>query len=305
MVNATTMQVQTVTALLAQQGRAIEALAEKVRQLESKGNGVDIKSASRIPTIDLDNLQPRTLQDIMPDVAAEAGMRKSCGVIDLDKCDSSLGELKDNPVNCARTCKRKLEFVTFSTEDMSILYSIKQRGIRSPFAFWFHNRFEMMAEETPTCLDLAFRPPHGMRLFGTELAVAAYIFANAGDERECLYQDSHCDGSRLRLWSLIPRQELYDDVLNMVSGMCTESKTDKNKWWLPTTFSQMIVRPHQFDKPTMDYIKKRYMGLADGLMAIYIPMHIGRHWYLMIIDIWNRKLVYLDSSRVMMRERRN
>ncbi|MED6122210.1 hypothetical protein PIB30_037642 [Stylosanthes scabra] len=47
----------------------------------------------------------------------------------------------------------------------------------------------------------------------------------------------------------------------------------------------------------MDYIKNRYMGPADDLMMIYVPMHIGHHWYLMIIEIWDRKLVYLDSFK--------
>ncbi|MED6130963.1 hypothetical protein PIB30_005617 [Stylosanthes scabra] len=137
----------------------------------------------------------------------------------------------------------------------------------SPFAFWSHNRTEMLAEETPNCLELAFRPSAGMRFVGTELAVAAYIFANAGEENERIYQDANCDGSRFRLWSLIPGEELYDDVLNMVVGMCSGSKRDGSAWWLPTTFS------------------------------IYIPMHIGRHWYLMLINIWGREIVYLDSQR--------
>ncbi|MED6128984.1 hypothetical protein PIB30_103310 [Stylosanthes scabra] len=45
----------------------------------------------------------------------------------------------------------------------------------------------------------------------------------------------------------------------------------------------------------MDYIKDRYMGIADDLMMIYIPMHTKNHWYLMIVDIWDKKLVYLNS----------
>ncbi|MED6123215.1 hypothetical protein PIB30_047040 [Stylosanthes scabra] len=147
------------------------------------------------------------------------------------------------------------------------------------------------------CLDLAFRPPDGMRFVGTELAVAAYIFANAGESSERLYQDSHCDGTRLRLWSLLRTNELYDDVLNMVVGMCSGSKLDNRKWWLPTTFSHMLVHPEQYDNATLDYIKERYMGKVDDVHQIYIPMHIGRHWYLLIISLWDKKLVYLDSLK--------
>ncbi|MED6136755.1 hypothetical protein PIB30_058821 [Stylosanthes scabra] len=193
--------------------------------------------------------------------------------------------------------QRKLEFVHFTQEDMNILYSIKQRYIGCQFAFWSHNRTEMTAEEAPGFLDLAFRPPPGMRFIGTELVVAAYIFASAREEREVLYQDSHYDGSRKRLWSLRPGHQLFDDVLNMVVGMCTSDRDDNRKWWLPTTFSQMIVHPEQFSQPTMDYIIDRYMGVADDLMMIYVPMHIMNHWYLMIIDMWDKKLVYLDSFK--------
>ncbi|MED6185526.1 hypothetical protein PIB30_057945, partial [Stylosanthes scabra] len=30
---------------------------------------------------------------------------------------------------------------------------------------------------------------------------------------------------------------------------------------------------------------------------IYVPIHIGNHWYLMIVDIWDKKLMYLDSCK--------
>ncbi|MED6203937.1 hypothetical protein PIB30_004067 [Stylosanthes scabra] len=59
----------------------------------------------------------------------------------------------------------------------------------------------------------------------------------------------------------------------------------------------MIVQPEQFNKPTMDYIKDRYMGKADDLMMIYVLMHLGNHWYLLIIDLWEKQLVYLNSFK--------
>ncbi|MED6186448.1 hypothetical protein PIB30_066756 [Stylosanthes scabra] len=263
MLHASTTQVQITMTVVAQQGRSIEALTEKIARLELHCKTLESKCVGGIPVVDVESFQPR----------------------------DGVGN------NGLRSCKRKLEFVTFSSEDMNILYSIKQQYVGSPFAFWSHNRTEMLAEETPNCPELAFRPPAGMRFVGTELAVAAYIFANAGEENERLYQDAHCDGSRFRLRSLILGEELYDDVLNMVVGMCFGSKRDGSTWWLPTTFSQMIVSPPLFNQPTMNYIKDRYMGLANDLKRIYIPMHIGRHWYLMLINIWGREIVHLDSQR--------
>ncbi|MED6110530.1 hypothetical protein PIB30_043865 [Stylosanthes scabra] len=193
--------------------------------------------------------------------------------------------------------QRKLELARFTAEDMNILYSIKQMYIGSPFAYLSHNRYQMMGEECPTFLELAFRPPPGMPFVGMELAITVYIFASAGEETEVLYQDNHCDGSRRRFLSLVPGNELYDDVLNMVVGMCTGTKDDNRRWWLSTTFSQMILEPRQFNQPTMDYIAHRYMGKADDITRIYVPLHVENHWYLMIIDMWDKKLVYLDSLK--------
>ncbi|MED6144574.1 hypothetical protein PIB30_016846 [Stylosanthes scabra] len=267
MLHANTTQVQTTMTVVAQQGRTIEALAEKVARLELHCKMLENKSVGGIPW------QPRSLGDIMREIANEKGFISKHEGLAHGKCDSNCGR-RGIGSSGPRSCKRKLEFVTFSSEDMNILYSIKQQYAGSAFAFLSHNRTEMLAEETPTvninrvCLELAFRPPAGMRFVGTELAVAAYIFTNAGEENERLYQDPHCDMSRFRLWSLIPGEELYDDVLNMVVSMCSGKKFDGSTWWLPTTFSQMIVTPELFNKPTMDYIKDRYMGLADDLKRV-------------------------------------
>ncbi|MED6107194.1 hypothetical protein PIB30_011764 [Stylosanthes scabra] len=296
-VNATTVQVQTMAVTIALQGRTIEALTLRVTQLESWRHSFLNGQGSKIPIVDLEVVQTRSMREILRDVAADSGLKKALGPIDVDAYEFSCGRKNVYPDNSSKTCKRKLEFVTFSTEDMNILYLIKQRGFGTPFAFWSHNRTEMTAEETPLCLDLAFRPPAGMRFVGMELAVAAYIFTNAGESTERLYQDTHCDSTQLRFCSLLPGCELYDDVLNIVVGMCTGGKADKRKWWLPTTFSHMLVHPKQFDQATMDYIVDRYMSKADDLHQIYVPMHIGRHWYLLIISVWDKKLVYLDSLK--------
>ncbi|MED6111869.1 hypothetical protein PIB30_056308 [Stylosanthes scabra] len=47
----------------------------------------------------------------------------------------------------------------------------------------------------------------------------------------------------------------------------------------------------------MDYIINMYMGKADELMMIYVPIHIRNHWFFMIVDVWDTSLVYLDSLR--------
>ncbi|XLU30999.1 hypothetical protein S245_067065, partial [Arachis hypogaea] len=40
------------------------------------------------------------------------------------------------------------------------------------------------------------------------------------------------------------------------------------------------------------------MGYADHITHIYVPLNKNRHWYLMVVDFTNSKLVYLDSAKV-------
>ncbi|KAL4356824.1 hypothetical protein AHAS_Ahas09G0125300 [Arachis hypogaea] len=60
---------------------------------------------------------------------------------------------------------------------------------------------------------------------------------------------------------------------------------------------QEVVASHLFPDycpSTLEYIKRKFMGKADQLFKIYISLHTEDHWYLMIIDFFNWKLVYLD-----------
>ncbi|MED6120544.1 hypothetical protein PIB30_021707 [Stylosanthes scabra] len=199
-------EVSTLKTILSQQGNILEVLASRVAILE----GAKICSAKGF-------VQPPS------------------------SADGKVAALETRPP------KRKLDFVDLTEDDTAILYLIRQRGIGSPFAFYHHKGLVMLGEETPKqhlitclsvqCLDLLFWPPKGMRFDGDDLAVAIFIFASGMEESERLVEDSHYDGSRKRLLSLLPGQQLFDDVINMVVGMCTSHKDAFMSWWLPTTFS--------------------------------------------------------------------
>ncbi|MED6170382.1 hypothetical protein PIB30_030355 [Stylosanthes scabra] len=258
-VNASTSETGSLKKLVTQQGEAIQVLTAKVEALEGKQSSTR-KETSATVVVDL--------KDGGGEIAVS-----SEGVNKL-KSRSTFRILADLAGVVCQDVSGVSEASDVSREEAGIC-SLLGRGHEYPL------------QHEAEFLDIVFRPPAGMRFIGTELAIAAYIFARRRDENEVLYEDPHCDGSRRRMWSLIPGSELEDDVLNMVVGMCTRGNTENRRWWLPTTFS--------YNQPTMDYVRERYMGVADKLDRIYVPMHVSNHWYLMIIDLWDKKLVYLDS----------
>ncbi|MED6120300.1 hypothetical protein PIB30_019623 [Stylosanthes scabra] len=133
-------------------GRHLQIVAEVKSSGDSAGariqsNIFEKKSDHKTDVIDVDCLPTRTLRDIISDVAAVIGVRKS-GVV--QKSGNNAGIVEHVGDNTSGTGPRPCKFVIFSTEDMNILYSIKQRYAGSPIAFWLHNRTEMFSEETPT-----------------------------------------------------------------------------------------------------------------------------------------------------------
>ncbi|QHN83073.1 uncharacterized protein DS421_20g701440 [Arachis hypogaea] len=102
----------------------------------------------------------------------------------------------------------------------------------------------------------------GMEFIGMELAVAAYIFAKDLPKSEVFVSTEHCLGDRRALHTLCPGERVMDDVISLVAVMYTGgamSESVLKRWWLPTFFQD--------------------------------------RWYLMIIDFFNWKLVYLDSLK--------
>ncbi|XLS66023.1 hypothetical protein HN51_025997 [Arachis hypogaea] len=150
--------------------------------------------------------------------------------------------------------------------------------------------------ELPLWLDLSFYPPTGMNLSTLELVVVAYVFAPDLDKKEILVPNDHCLGDRKAFWTLRPGKEVVDDVLNLVATMLTDQRTE-NTWWLPTTFSQIALNPTTYCKESLEYVERRYMGPVDDITKIYIPMYTEGHWYLMVVDMCNQNLIYLDSLK--------
>ncbi|KAL4287716.1 hypothetical protein HN51_055363 [Arachis hypogaea] len=60
---------------------------------------------------------------------------------------------------------------------------------------------------------------------------------------------------------------------------------------------KIAVIPTNYCPNTLEYIKRNFMDKADKLFKVYIPFYMNDHWYLIIIDFFNWKLVYLDSLK--------
>ncbi|XLR57175.1 hypothetical protein S83_007847 [Arachis hypogaea] len=119
----------------------------------------------------------------------------------------------------------KIDFDDDKDDDCRI--EIMQQGHGTPFTYGTNMVMYMESADMPSCLDLLFRPPLGMEFVGSELAVAAYIFGNGLSK------------NRGVLHSLLPGEEVVDDVLNLVASMMTSSYLNEigKRWWLPTTFA--------------------------------------------------------------------
>ncbi|QHO01204.1 Ubiquitin-like-specific protease [Arachis hypogaea] len=172
---------------------------------------------------------------------------------------------------------------------------LRQTEPGTPFTYHTHHGHHG-AEDMPRCLNLSFCPPEGMHFVGKELAVAAYIFSSDMDTREVLVEDENSRGDRAALLTLCLGQLVVEDVINLAYTMLTH-ENNLPSWFLPTTFSQVTLSPVSHSIDTFEYIRQRFMGHAYDLWMIYVPMHRDNHWYLMVIDLVNCKLLYLDSAK--------
>ncbi|RYR62333.1 hypothetical protein Ahy_A04g019826 [Arachis hypogaea] len=140
-------------------------------------------------------------------------------------------------------------------------------------------------------MDLVFHPKDGMNLSGLELTVATCIFSRDLPQ------------SRGALLTLVPQCEVVDDVLNVVVYMLT-TPSERQRWFLPMSImvdymiSKAAIDGRSMTTRNMTSLRNKYMrSKVDRVTRIYQPIWCDRHWYLMIIDVPRKKLIFLDSLR--------
>ncbi|MED6195003.1 hypothetical protein PIB30_033923 [Stylosanthes scabra] len=98
---------------------------------------------------------------------------------------------------------------------------------------------------------------------------------------------------------LQPHDWASQEVLCLVAAMARKQheREGTSRWWLSPSFAEIALNPTGYDPNMLALIRKRFMGLADKLRQVYVPMLRGKHWYLMIVDMYQTSLIYLDSLK--------
>ncbi|RYR78270.1 hypothetical protein Ahy_A01g003013 [Arachis hypogaea] len=134
------------------------------------------------------------------------------------------------------------------------------------------------------------------------MAIAAYIFGNNLDPKEVLIPNDHCSGTCKTLLTIMLGKLIIGDVLTLICSMLTKGRFGPkkniygNQWFLPPTFSQIVLSPKQNCVSTMKYIKGNFMGDLASLHQIFVPVYLNSHWFL-IVDLLYGTVRYLDSFK--------
>ncbi|MED6160027.1 hypothetical protein PIB30_047644 [Stylosanthes scabra] len=139
----------------------------------------------------------------------------------------------------------------------------------------------------PRRLKVSFWPPPGMQFLIFEIACGAYGFSKSKDKTQC----GLCDPR-----NQYPLTYATSTILDVVATMLTDQLTD-SIWWLPTAFGPIALNPAGYCKDTLDFIVRRYMGYVDETHKIYVPLSCEGHWFLLVVDLRDSKVIYLDSLK--------
>ncbi|RYR49248.1 hypothetical protein Ahy_A07g035613 [Arachis hypogaea] len=142
----------------------------------------------------------------------------------------------------------------------------------------------MTAEKIPKAFKLAFVPTRSMDLAGVELAVATYIFSKDLPKSKILADVGHYVVDRTTLLMLGPNERVM--VITIVATKLSKTSSS-HQWFMPTTIMA-----------NLDAVLCKHMRCkVDKDTEIFQPMWTDGHWYLMVVDVRRKKLMYFDSFK--------
>ncbi|CAJ2643718.1 unnamed protein product [Trifolium pratense] len=156
----------------------------------------------------------------------------------------------------------------------------------------------------PSWMPMTFKPTAAMNLNDLCAYTAAYIFKA---DPEQLFGDevlvrttSGVIGDRQALKSLMPRYPVDQQIINLVvarqNWVMSITGRVNTIWYMPTEFQQYALETHQGADYVREIYQAKFMTPGDYVNRMFIPMNDqGSHWYLMVVDFNQRKLVWLDS----------
>ncbi|XLR44751.1 hypothetical protein S83_029411 [Arachis hypogaea] len=156
----------------------------------------------------------------------------------------------------------------------------------------------MNANKIPKTFKLAFLPTRKMDLRGVELAVATYIFSTDLPKSEILADVGHCIADRTALMTLAPNERVMDDVITVVAMMLSKTSSS-HQWFMPTMVMQDALQGTRLTQANLDTVICNHMRCkVDKVTEIFQPMWTDGHWYLMVVDVRRKKLIYYDSLKL-------
>ncbi|KAJ1377964.1 Ulp1 protease family, C-terminal catalytic domain [Sesbania bispinosa] len=121
-------------------------------------------------------------------------------------------------------------------------------------------------------------------------------------KNEVLVKYRYFMGDRDRLQSLMPTKHVHQDVINMLVYRLTYTEKlvgpETTCWYLPSMFAKYALDKVTSPKTLMDMYRPHFMGKVELVRKIFVPIHDdSTHWYLLVVDLDEHKLILLDSKK--------
>ncbi|TKY63409.1 Ulp1 protease family, carboxy-terminal domain protein [Spatholobus suberectus] len=235
-----------------------ESLVEKVSQLESSVE-VIIKGLSNLTKI-VETQSPLVSHNntcsIFPDVLTQTETSGQCLMAKMTKT-KDVTKTEDILAKLATKANTSSGKSSALFADLEPLHNGKYDGMKT-------------GVDIPKWIPMSFTPLPNMILDQVQAIIAAYLFGTNKDN------------------------EMNGKEIIVTTTEKTVGDKDTLRTLLPKGLvDQEVTRP----ETVMEYYQHQYMGKIDYLSKIYVPMNdMSCHWYLLVVDIHEKRLVLLDSK---------